>query len=37
MTDTEVRRYAQRAWNIPDGEELRRFRAEAKRRGIQVA
>lgn len=37
MTDAELRRYAQMAWNENSGPELRGARAEARRRGIQVA
>lgn len=37
MTDAELRRYAQRAWDLNEGPELRGARAEARRRGIQVA
>ena len=37
MTDAELRKYTQRAWDANEGDELRGLRAEAKRRGVRVA
>jgi dissimilatory sulfite reductase (desulfoviridin) alpha/beta subunit len=36
MTDDDIRRHAQVAWDTCDGDVLRAMRAEASRRGIQV-
>jgi hypothetical protein len=37
LDDGDLRAFAQRAWNVPNTEELFAARAEAAKRGIQVA